>query len=365
MLIEKIDVFHVAMPLKQPWKTAFSEEYSIDSVLVRITGGGETGWGEATPYRAPQFCPEWASGCFSLIRDIFAPLLEGQEIGSGAALQRALKPFKGNQFAKAAIDIALWDLLARLKGEPLWRLIGGVDGRVAVGADIPVQKDIVTLLADVERALDAGFSRTKLKFRPDSGVDMVRSVRDAFPDAVIHIDCNCGFSLSDLPLFLELDRLGLAMIEQPLANDDLLDHARLQEKLETPVCLDESITSVDRARKALDIGAARIINIKHGRVGGLTNALDVHRLCLERDVPCWIGGMLESYVGQGPSVALATLPGIDYAADIFPEGRLYEHDLAEPAILLDGPGTMQAPDRPGHGFSPDPDRLREYLVQSG
>lgn len=365
MRIEKIDVFHVAMPLKRPWKTAFSEEYAIDSVLVRLTSDNGIGWGEAAPYATPQFCPEWASGCFHLIRDVFAPALVGRKIENGHDLQRELIRFKGNHFAKGAIDTALWDLLAKLQNKPLWQLIGGAAPEIAVGADIPVQENVEKLVRDVGEALRAGFARTKMKFRPGSGVKMIASVREAYPDAVIHIDCNCGFTLDDLPMFKELDKLELEMIEQPLAYDDLLDHAKLQENLNTPICLDESITSVQRASKAIEIDAARWINIKHGRVGGLTNALDLYNLCQERGVPCWIGGMLESFVGQGPSLALATLPGIGYAADIFPDGRLYERDLSEPAILLSVPGAVLASDRPGHGFQPNMDRLDEYLVEAG
>lgn len=364
MRIDKIDVFHVAMPLIAPWKTAFSEEYKIDSVLVRITSGDLVGWGEAAPYAAPEFCVEWAGSCLMLIRDIFAPLLEGQEIEDGAALQRKLARFKGNHFAKAAVDTAFWDLLAKAEEMPLWQMIGGAGPIARVGADIPVQDSMDKLLSDVAASVEAGFSRIKMKFRRDSGADTVRAVREAFPSAVLHIDCNGGFTRDDLPLFLELDTLGLTMIEQPLSSDDLIDHAWLQGQLETPLCLDESIVSLDRARKALDSDASRWINIKHGRVGGLTNALAIHGLCRERDVPCWIGGMLESCVGQGVSLALATLPGLAYAADIFPEGRLYARDLAEPAIHLSGPGEAQAPERTGHGFAPNAERLKRSLVRA-
>ena len=365
MRLDKIDVFHVAMPLKQPWKTSFSEEYAIDSVLVRITSGDDVGWGEAAPYSVPEFSPEWASGCFHLISDVFAPLLQEKSIASGHALQKILSRFKGNQFAKGAVDTAFWDLHARKQGIPLWKMIGGTNPEIRVGADIPVQDNMEQLLSNVAASIEAGFSRTKLKFRRDSGAGMVRKVRETFPEAVIHIDCNSGFTLEDLPLFRELDELQLAMIEQPLASDDLLDHAKLQEQLATPICLDESITSVQRARQAIDIGATRWINIKHGRVGGLTNALEIHKLCRERDVPCWVGGMLESFIGQGVSMALATLPGQAYAADIFPEGRLYENDLSYPSILLSGEGKALAPDRRGHGFAPIPERLQDCLVKSG
>ena len=362
MRIDDISVFHVAMPLLDPWKTSFGEMRSVDTVLVRLSSDGETGWGEAAPYAVPQFCPEWAGGCFQLIANVFRPLLVGQDVASAEELQARLRPFKGNHFAKAAVDLAWWDLSTRRAGVPLWRAIGGETSEIAVGADIPVQPDRERLLALVAAALEAGYPRVKLKFRPDSGVGMVEAVRAAFPDAVVHIDCNAGFTLDDLPLFRDLDRLGLAMIEQPLASDDLVDHARLQAALQTPICLDESITSVDRARKAIDIDAARIVNIKHGRVGGLTNAVEIATLCRARGIPFWIGGMLESAVGQGPSMALATLPGVGYAADIFPDGRLYVRELSAPAVRLVSPGRMAVPDVPGCGFRPLPERLDEMLV---
>ncbi len=361
MRIEEIELFHVAMPMREPWRTAFSEEVAIDSILVRMAGEGAEGWGETAPYRMPQYSPEWAAGAFLLLRDVLAPALVGREIPSGGALQDLLRPFKGNPFAKAGLDLAWWDLEAKLAGQPLWRLIGG-GPRLTVGADIAVMANIDDLLAAVGRALDEGFRRIKLKFRRGWGVEMVARVRDAFPDAVIHVDCNSGFTLDDLPMFRELDRFDLAMIEQPLAHDDLIDHARLQAALDTPICLDESIVSLDRARKAIDIGACGWVNLKHGRVGGLTNAIAIHDHCAERGVPCWVGGMLESAVGQGPSMALATLPNIRYPNDIFPTARLYETDLAEPEVVLSGPSEMTIPDAAGHGFRPNDERLASVTV---
>lgn len=365
MLIEEVSVYHLSLPLKAPWKTSFSVETAIDTVLVRLRSGDVEGWGEATPYAAPQFCPEWAAGAFILIRDVFGPLVKGREIENGSQLQGILSPFKGNWFAKAALDTAWWDLAAKVEDRPLWEMIGGTVTEVAVGADIPVQENLDALHDGVRAASDWGFGRTKLKFRPDSGFEMVASVREAFPDMPLHIDCNAGFTLDDIELFQRLDGLGLVMIEQPLGWQDLIDHAKLQDVLETPLCLDETITSLDFARQAIETGATRWINIKHGRVGGLTNAIEIQRYCIDVGVPCWVGGMLESNIGQGVSLALATLPGMAYAADIFPAGRLYAQDLAGRDINLSGPGRITAPDRPGHGFAPDPDRLAACAVNAG
>lgn len=363
MRIDEIELFRVAMPMKEPWRTAFSEETAIDGIFVRMRGEGQDGWGETAPYRLPQFSPEWAPGAFALLRDAFAPALVGETIESGAALSARLRQFKGNQFAKAGLDNAWWDLHARLLGKPLWEVIGGREPRIEVGADIAVMDDLGQLVCAVENAVKAGFRRVKLKFRRGWGVDMVARVRKACPETVIHVDCNSGFTLDDLAMFKELDRFNLAMIEQPLAYDDLIDHARLQKELRTPICLDESITSVDRARKAIDIGACGWINLKPSRVGGLTEAIAIHDHCAEKNIPCWVGGMLESAVGQGPALALSTLSNIGYPCDIFPSDRLYSEDISEPEIVLSGRSQITAPSTPGHGFQPNMERLRKCTLE--
>lgn len=363
MLIEEVELFRVAMPMKEVWRTAFSEEEAIDSIFVRMVADGVEGWGETAPYRLPQYSSEWTGGAFALLRDALAPRLVGREVGGGAELQDLLKPFKGNPFAKAGLDNAWWDAAARCASQPLWRMIGGNGPTIVVGADIAVMENLDDLVAAIARAQDAGFRRTKLKFRPGWGLNMVARVREAFPDAVIHVDCNSGFTMDDLSMFRELDGFGLAMIEQPLAHDDLIDHARLQAQLKTPICLDESIISVDRARKAIDIGACGWINLKPGRVGGLTQAIAIHDYCAARDIPCWVGGMLESAVGQGPALALSTLSNIRYPCDVFPSDRFYEEDVAEPAVVLSGASEITAPDAPGHGFRPNAERLARCTLE--
>jgi O-succinylbenzoate synthase len=357
MHIERIDLYRVAMPLISPWRTAYGDDAVIESVVVRMTSGSRVGWGEASPLAAPTYSPEWAAGVFQVARDWLAPRLVGRDVTSGAQLQELLALVKGNYFAKAGLDLAWWDLYAQEQGRPLYRVLGGTSPAVLVGADFGVQDTIDELLAKVGAALAAGFRRVKLKFRPGWDLPMVRAVRQAFPDAVLHIDCNSGYRLDDLPLFQALDEFRLAMFEQPLAHDDLLDHAELQRQVRTPVCLDESMTSVAKARKALAVGACRCVNIKPGRVGGLTNAVAIHDLCHRQGVPCWVGGMLESAVGAAHCIALATLPGFTYPADIFPSRTYYRQDLASPEIELSGPSEVRALDVSGIGTTPDPERL--------
>ncbi len=363
MRIEAIELYHVAMPLIYPFRTSYGEDDCIESIIVRMIGGDAYGWGEASPLRSPTYSSEWAGGMFLAMRDWLAPRLIGQEIDSGEALQKALGMFKGNYFAKGGLDLAWWDLQARRQGAPLWRAIGGQSPVVEVGADLGVMENLDQLLNEIAGVQAAGFKRLKLKFRPGWDVNMVAMVRRSFPQLPIHVDCNSAYALGDLPMFRELDDYNLAMIEQPLAHDDLLDHAELQRQIRTPVCLDESIVSPAKARKAIQVHACRWMNLKPGRVGGLTQAIAIHNLCQKAGISCWVGGMLESAIGQSHNLALATLSNIRYPSDIFPTSRFYRQDLGEPEIALSGPSQLCAADAPGIGCEPHPERLSQLTVQ--
>jgi len=364
MKIDTVQIYHVAMPLIYPFRTSYGEDICIESVLVRMGSGSQYGWGEASPLRSPTYSSEWAGGVFATMRQWLAPAIVGREFASGAELQAAMASFKGNYFAKGGLDMAWWDLYARSQGKPLWQVIGGQGPTIDVGADLGVMENLDMLLAEIEKVVQAQFKRLKLKFRPGWDVNMVAAVRQRFPDLVIHVDCNNAYSLADLPMFRALDPYHLAMIEQPLAHDDLLDHAALQREISTPVCLDESIVSLARVKQAIQIGSCRWVNIKPARVGGLTNAIAIHNACQEAAIPCWIGGMLESAVGQSHNLALATLPNIKYPSDIFPTSRFYRQDLGEPEIVLSGPSQMRAVDAPGIGREPHPERLAQMTVQT-
>jgi O-succinylbenzoate synthase len=360
--ITSIELYHVAMPLIYPWRTAYGSDDVIESVIVKMHAGDDCGWGETTPLAMPTYSPEYTAGVYRVIRDVLAPRLIGKEIGSGEQLHRQFAWIKGNFFAKGGLDAAWWDLHARQQGTPLWRLVGGKSPVIEVGADFGVQDSIDMLLGHIEKAVQAGFKRIKLKYCPGWDLDMIAAVRSAFPAQVFHIDCNSGYTLDDLPMFRKLDRYGLAMIEQPLMHDDLIDHAELQRRIETPVCLDESITSPDKARRAVKIKACRWVNIKPARVGGVTRALEVNRICEEAGIPCWVGGMLESALGASLCKALAALPNMAYPSDVFPSARFYTEDLSEPPITLSGPSQMTLSDRPGVGAEPDPERLARQTI---
>lgn len=366
MLIERVEVYHVLQPLVTPWRTAYGDDHAVETVLVRMQSGKLEGWGEATPLAAPCYSPEWAAGAFACIRDWLAPALVGQQIESGEDLQARLARFKGNPFAKAALDSAWWVLRAHEKQMPLHRLLGATRDRIDVGADFSVMDDIDALVAAIDGAVRRGFKRVKLKYRPGWDVPMLHAVRSVFPSLTLHIDCNAAYSERDFDMFCRLDDFGLAMIEQPLGYDDLVDHARLQQAIRTPVCLDESVNSVARAEQALDLGSCQWMNIKPGRVGGLTNALRIHNLCQQVGVPCWVGGMLESAIGSRICMALGMLDNFSYPADIFPSDKFYRPDLAEPAVELvvgpDGSPQVAAAEVAGIGSAPDIERLDRQTI---
>ncbi len=364
MLIDSIEIYRVNMPLVYPFRTAFGDTYQIESVLVKMTGGGKSGWGETSPWASPAYSPEWAAGVFGVTRDWLAPRLCGKDITSGAQLQSDLALFKGNFFAKAGLDLAWWDLHGQLQGKPLWQLIGGKSDTIEVGADFGVMESVDALLKEIDGAVRQGFTRVKLKYRPGWELDMIKTVRKTFPKMVFHVDCNSAYRLTDAPMLRQLDAVELAMIEQPLMHDDLHEHAQLQKQLQTPICLDESITSVVKAEQAIELGACRWINIKPGRVGGITNALAINQVAESAGIPVWIGGMLESSVGGAHCGALATLANSKYPSDIFPTSRFYKEDLSDPPLTLAGPSTMKLAPGPGIGHLPNPARLKQLTAES-
>jgi O-succinylbenzoate synthase len=358
MKIDRIELFHVAMPLISPWRTAYGEDAAIHAVLCRMTSGSCSAWGESSPLAAPCYSPEWGGGIFAVCREWLAPTLLHQDVVSGEDLQQRLGHFKGNPFAKAILDATWWNLQSRIENKPLHQLLGEFAGctpreEVPVGADFGVLDSIDELLACVDDAVEQKFPRIKLKFRPGWDLPMLRAVRAKHPTHPIHIDCNSGYRISDLPLFREVDELNLAMIEQPLQHDDLIDHAELQRSIRTPVCLDESLVTLRQAQQAIAIGSCRYANIKPARVGGL-----------KAGIPCWVGGMLESATGVATCVALAMLPNFTYPADIFPSSRFYHEDLSDPPLELirtrEGLPGVRAP----HTLpEPNPDRLKKMTMQ--
>ncbi len=361
MQIDAVEIFQVAMHLNAPWRTAYGEDATVETVLLRMHSGARSAWGETCPLASPTYSAEWAGGVFSVLRDWLAPAAVGRSFSSGEALAAELARFKGNPFAKAALDNAWWALAAELAGQPLHRFLGGRRDVVEVGEDFGVQDSIDTLLAQVGAAYAAGYARVKLKFRPGWGLEMLRAVRNEFPTQRMHIDLNGSATWEQSEMLTRLDDFHLEMIEQPMSGDDLIDHARLQSMLRTPLCLDESITSLARAEQAIDMGSCRWINLKPARVGGLTQAVAIHEACRAAGIGCWVGGMLESAVGARIALALATLENCTYPADLFSSSKFYSEDLADlPVVVETGPSggrQLRCLDASGLGCSPDPERL--------
>jgi len=357
MRIDAIDLYLTKNPLIKPWTTAYGSDADVWSVLVKMTSGDQIGWGETCPLYAPTYSPEYAEGVFTVIKTFMAPLVIGKEFGSPEDLLTCLSLYKGNSFAKAGLEMAWWALESNITGKPLHELFGGSYRKVAVGADFGIQDSVDTLLGLIDGAFQAGFPRVKLKAAPGWDLNMLEAVRSTFPTQTFHIDCNSGYTLDDLPLFKKIDKLGLAMIEQPLCNVDVIDHAKLQSVMDTPICLDESINSVYAAEKAIELKACRIMNLKPGRIGGLSAALKVKQMCQDAGIGCWVGSMIDTSVGCGVWVELSATDNITYPGDVL-SYHLYKQDIHGGVIELTGPGYIMPTTKSGNPYVPDPEILK-------
>jgi O-succinylbenzoate synthase len=294
--------------------------------------------------------------------DFLIPQLLERDVESISDVLDCFHWVRGHAMARACLETAVWDLLARAQGVSLTEKLGGTRERIPVGVSVGIEPTVDELLDRVTLHIDEGYSRVKLKIKPGWDVNVVRSVREQWPDLALQVDANSAYRLTDAEVFRELDQFGLLLIEQPLHHEDIVDHAKLQAQINTPVCLDESIHSPDHARWALDIQACRIINIKVGRVGGLTAACQIHDMCAENDVPVWCGGMLETNVGRAVNVALATLPAFSLPGDISASARYFHQDIAAPDFVLNSDSTMAVPRDLGTGVQVDRDRVAEVRL---
>jgi o-succinylbenzoate synthase len=364
MRIDRIDVYWARVPLAFVWKTSYGDQRETDTILVRLESEGLYAWGESCPPYVPNYSAEHTLATFHTVREHLAPRIVGQDVPTVDDLLGRIDFVKGNQFSRAALEIAWWVLEAKRRGVPLHEALGGKGDRVAVGADFGIQDSFDILMQKIHTAIDAGFPRIKLKYRPGWDRDMVAAVRSTFPDFTFHIDCNAAYTPADTEMFRSLDRFRLAMIEQPLADDglSLVNHAELQKRLATPVCLDESALSLAHVEAAIRLGACRIINVKMARVGGLEASRRIQALCAEHGIPCWVGGMLETGIGGQICAELATLPNFTYPGDIFPSSYFYDEDLGKPELVVTGRGEMATSRVPGIAQAPDPDLLARRTV---
>ncbi|MFO8033781.1 MAG: o-succinylbenzoate synthase [Candidatus Bipolaricaulota bacterium] len=359
---EVVEGHVVELPLRRPFVTSFGEERTKRALLLRLVADGGEGWGECVAGAGPWFSAETVESAQHVIREFALPLLRQGVWPPPREVAERLAPIRGHPMAKAALEAATWDLYCRARGVSLREELGGTRREVEAGVSLGIERSLEELLVQVSAAVEQGYRRVKLKIKPEWDVDAVAAVRERYPDLPLTVDANASYTLDDALHLKEIDAYGLVMIEQPLAIDDLVGHGRLAGLLETPLCLDESVSSPQRAWEALELGACRVINIKQGRVGGLRAALGIHRMAHERGVPVWCGGMLETGLGRALNVALATLPGFSLPGDISATARYWDDDVAKPHFVLTQRGTVAVPEGPGLGVEIDASRLAESRV---
>lgn len=351
MKIARITLYHLRMPLQSPFETSFGRTVNRECILLKVDADGLSGFGECVADRDPGYSYETAGTAWHILQGFIVPQVLGQEIRDAQDFQRRVAPIRGHAMAKAGLEMAMWDLQGKREGRSLRELLAGGRDRVEVGISLGIQTSPEALVKEVAGNVEKGYRRVKIKIKPGRDVCETMAVRKAFPDLRLQVDANSAYSPETAVALEPLDDLDLLLIEQPLAEDDLWDHSRLQARFITPICLDESILSARHARQALDMGACRVINIKAGRVGGLSQAVAIHDLCRAQGVPVWCGGMLETGVGRASNLALASLPGFSLPGDISATERYYAEDITNERFLLNPDSTVDVPAGPGLGIT--------------
>jgi O-succinylbenzoate synthase len=363
--IASIELREIRLPLVHFFETSFGRttERRIILACVRDSDGAE-GWGECTAGEGPFYCEEWTESAWNTLYAYLGPMLLKQDIAQAAEVFNLLKAVRGNRMAKAALETACWDLEANRAGTPLWKHLGGVQPEIACGVSIGIQDSVESLIDKIQKELDAGYQRIKIKIKPGWDLDVLAKVRGRFPQIQLMGDANSAYQLKDAPLFRAMDEFKLMMIEQPLAYDDMFDHAALQRQVNTPICLDESVRTPADAEHALDLKACRMVNLKLGRVGGHAEAQRVEAVCRERGIPVWCGGMLESGIGRAHNIAMATLKGFTLPGDVSASARYWEEDIIDPPVIVSSKGTIMAPEKPGIGFNINHKRIEALTVRT-
>ncbi|HBB88866.1 MAG TPA: o-succinylbenzoate synthase [Blastocatellia bacterium] len=364
MFITSVELREIRLPLVHPFETSFGRTIERRIILVRVVDkSAQEGWGECTAGEGPFYCEEWTESAWATLNTFLAQRVLKKEIENATGVWELMRPVRGNRMAKAAIETACWDLEAKQLGRPLWKHLGGERREIPCGVSIGIQNTPEDLLEKIERELAAGYQRIKLKIKPGWDVKIVELVRKRFPDIQLMVDANSAYSLADVNLFRELDQFDLMMVEQPLAHDDIFDHAELQQQIATDICLDESIRSSADAAHAIALSACRVINVKLGRVGGHAQAKGVEQVCRQNNVPVWCGGMLESGVGRAHNIAMATLAGFSLPGDVSASSRYWKEDIIEPPVTVSSSGTLTAPEKPGIGFDVNLSRIEKLTVR--
>lgn len=364
MKITEVRLRQLKMDLVAPFTTSFGTFVDKEFILVEVKNGeGLSGWAESVAFSAPWYNEETIKTNWTMLEDFLIPLVLDKEIEHPRDVSDMFSHIRKNNMAKSAIEGAIWDLYAKEKNIPLSMALGGELEKIDVGVSIGIQKTVPELLAKIEAGLKDGYKRIKMKIQPGWDVDVIKEVRNRYPDIPIMADANSAYRLKDIELLKQLDQFDLMMIEQPLSSDDIVDHATLQAEIKTPICLDESIHSVEDARKALELGSCKIINIKIGRVGGLTEAMKIHELCKERNVPVWCGGMLESGVGRAHNIALTTLDNFTMPGDTAASANYWHKDIIHPEVTVND-GVITVPKAAGIGYEVDYTAVDEFTSYS-
>ena len=358
--LERIQLRQIEMPLKAPFETSFGVTTKRRILIVRVFDkSGASGYGECTAMEEPFFNHETIDTAWTIISKFVAPMLAFAPVSGASDVAGNLAAIQGNCMAIGAVETAIWDLEAKLLDKPLWRHLGGTRNKISCGVSIGLQKSPEILLEKVAAELESGYRRIKLKIKPGQDIELVKAVRGKFPDITLSVDANSAYSLEKASATMqELDEYSLLMIEQPLAAGDLVDHSKLQRKLKTRICLDESITSLRDVRHALELDACRIINIKLGRVGGHTSARAIQEFAELQGIPVWCGGMLESGIGRAHNIAMSTLTGFTLPGDVSASARYWEEDIIEPPVVVSPLGTIIAPTNSGIGYE-----VKENLIE--
>ena len=355
MRVSGVELRRVRLPLVVPFRTSYGVEHERDVLLVRIVADATEGWGECVAMNEPLYTSEYVDSAHEVIRRFLVPRLAGRDV-TASDLCAMFEPVKGHPMAKAAIEMAVLDAELRAAGQSLASRLGAVRTEVPAGVAVGIHDSLAALIDTVAGYLAVGYQRIKLKIEPGYDIAPVRAVRERFGDGLLlQVDANSAYTLGDVSTLADLDPFDLLLIEQPLAEDDIAGHATLARLIATPICLDESITSAQSARAAIEAGACAVVNVKPARVGGLIEAVRIHDVCVEYGIGLWCGGMLESGLGRAANVALAALPGFTLPGDLSASDRYFHQDITEPFVLVDG--CLRVPTGPGLGVTPLPDVL--------
>ena len=364
MRIDSVEIRHIRMELVSPFVTSMGTEYDEEHIIVRVDGEGVTGWGESVAEGTPFYSYETVQTAWHILRDFLIPSILGKDLSGIDEAIALYSKVRGHMMAKAGLEAALWDALAKTRNISLSEILGGVRKKIDVGVSIGIQASEKDLINKVEGYLGEGYKRIKIKIAPGNDIQFVAALRKEFPGIILQVDANSAYTLNDIDLFKRMDEYNLILIEQPLGYEDIFDHSKLQRELNTPICLDESIHSLDDTRAAIELGSCRIINIKPGRVGGFTESKHIHDYCASMKIPVWHGGMLESGIGRAGNVALASLPNFTLPGDISASKRYYRQDIVEPEFKVNPDGTMDVPAKPGIGVDVDMKMLEKVTVRS-